>query len=172
MAAEFAEHGIRSLFVYTREAHPGERYGHHTSMEQKLEHARQMVRRHGLRRPVLVDDLEGSVHAAYGRLPNMTYIVAAGGKVLYRANWTDPRSIRLALEELLWQRRARASGQRLRPYYVEWEPQFPADRIRFVETLLEVVGPRAVEEYVAATAHRFGEAAAKPLREWWQQQQG
>ncbi len=40
LAAEYAPRGYRFVFVYTREAHPGEHYPHHTSVEQKLAHAR------------------------------------------------------------------------------------------------------------------------------------
>lgn len=39
VADRFAERGVGSIFVYTHEAHPGENYPHHTSMEQKSRHA-------------------------------------------------------------------------------------------------------------------------------------
>jgi hypothetical protein len=171
MAQEFAPDGVSFVFVYTREAHPGDKYPCHASFEQKLAHARDMVARWGIKRPMLVDDLEGTVHHAYGRLPNMTYIVNAGGAILYRASWTDPRTIRMALEELVYERGRRREGKRLSPYYVEWLPQRVNDRQPFMEGLLKDVGPRAVEEFIAAVAHTQGEAAAKPMREWWAKKQ-
>src|SRR5688572_31164991 len=36
LAERFAPRGIQFLFIYVREAHPGEHYPHHTSSEQKL----------------------------------------------------------------------------------------------------------------------------------------
>lgn len=169
MAEEFAAHGVRFVFVYTREAHPGEKYPAHTRIEQKLSHARDMVARWGMKRPMLVDDLEGTLHHAYGRLPNMTYIVQPSGKILYRASWTDPRTIRMALEQLIFERGERRARKRMTPYYLEWMPLREADQRSFMEGLLRV-GPRAVEEYIAATADFSGEAAARPLREWWERE--
>jgi hypothetical protein len=29
----------------------------------------------GIRRPLLVDDLDGAAHRAYGSLPNMTWVI-------------------------------------------------------------------------------------------------
>ena len=104
MAEEFSPQGVTFVFVYTREAHPSDRYLCHANMEQKLVDARDMVTRWQISRPMLVDDLEGTVHRAYGTLPNMSYIVNAGGTILYRASWTDPRSIRVALEQILYER--------------------------------------------------------------------
>lgn len=89
------------VFLYTRAAHPGEHYPAHESFEQKLVHARAFVQTFGIRRPVLVDDLEGTIHRAYGLLPNMTYIVGTAGRVLDRSDWTDPRSVGAALDYLL-----------------------------------------------------------------------
>ena len=171
MAQEFAEHGIGFAFIYTREAHPGEKFPHHTSMEQKLAHAQAMVDRWQIKRAMLVDDLAGSLHQAYGRLPNMSYIVNAGGSILYRASWTDARSIRGALEQILFEREQRRAGTRTTPYYVEWQPQRVNDRQTFMEGLLNDVGPKAVEDFIAAQAHNGGDAAAGPLRAWWAEKQ-
>ncbi len=66
-----------------------------------------MRRRWGIERSMLVDNLEGDVHRAYGTLPNMTYIMAAGGNIIYRAAWTDERTIRLALDQVPYERKAR-----------------------------------------------------------------
>ncbi len=171
MAKEFAEHGIRFAFVYVREAHPGEAYPCQTSAEQKLRHARDMVKRWNIERPMLVDDLDGTVHRAYGSLPNMTYIVSTAGTVIYRASWTDARSIRLALDQIIYERGLRRAGTRITPFYVEWMPQRPNDRATFLEGLINDIGPRAVEEYIAAVAHTSGESGAKIVRDWWAMKQ-
>ena len=119
-----------------------------------------------IERSMLVDDIEGTVHHAYGTLPNMTYILDTGGTILYRASWTDERTIRMALDQILFERTERRSGTRITPYYVEWQPQRTNDREAFVNGLLKI-GDRAVEEFIAAVAHTSGEAAVKPMREWW-----
>ena len=33
--ARYADRAVRSVFIYTHEAHPGENYRHHTSMDDK-----------------------------------------------------------------------------------------------------------------------------------------
>ena len=167
MAEEYAGRDVSFVFLYTREAHPGGKYPQHSTLEQKLSHARDMATRWSIERTMLVDDLEGTVHCAYGSLPNMTYIVGAGGRVQYRADWTDPRTIGTALEQLAYGQERRRTGARMTPYYVEWQPTRVNDREPFVEGLLRDVGPSAVEEYIAAVAHTQGEGAAWALRAWW-----
>lgn len=75
-----------------------------------------MVERWKIERPMLVDDLAGTLHRAYGSLPNMTYIVSTAGTVMYRASWTDARSIRLALDEIIYERALRRAGTRITPF--------------------------------------------------------
>jgi len=167
MAAKYADHGVSFVFVYTREAHPGERYPHLTSIEQKLQHARDMVERDSFDRPMLVDDLDGTLHHAYGRLPNMTYVIGGGGRVLYRASWTDADNLGPVVDRVVRQRVERREGVVHRPFYAEWEPGVVADRQTFIEVLLETVGPRAVTEFIDAVGHTQTERAARPLRQWW-----
>ncbi|MCI0439629.1 MAG: hypothetical protein L0177_10930 [Chloroflexi bacterium] len=171
MAEEFARHNVGFVFLYTREAHPGENYPHHTSMEQKLSHARDMAKKWSMKRPMLVDDMEGTLHRAYGCLPNMTYILNAAGVIIYRAAWTDPRTIRIALDQLVFEREQRRRGVRITNYYVEWLPQRVNDRIEFMEGLIRDAGPKAVEEFIAMVANSGGEAAARQLRDWWAEKQ-
>ena len=135
----------------------------------KMKHAGAMVERWGIRRQMLVDDLEGTVHHAFGTLPNMTYIIGPRGRVTYRANWTDARSIETVLEQLLHQRKARKSRTRMVPFYVEWIPERTADRTAFLEGLLAEAGSRAIEEFIAAVTHVEGDSAARGMREWWEQ---
>ncbi len=171
MAEEFKEHGISFVFVYTREAHPSDERPAHTSIEHKVGHARDMVRRWDIKRPMLVDGIEGTMHRAFGALPNMTYILSANGTVLYRASWTDERTIRIALEQILFERGLRRNRIRVSPYYVEWLPGRTNERLVFVEGLANDAGARAVEEFIDAVEHTAGEAAARPVREWWTERQ-
>jgi hypothetical protein len=54
------------LVLYTREAHPGEVTGEHRSVQDKHAAARRLVAEEPIKRAVLIDDLEGTVHRAYG----------------------------------------------------------------------------------------------------------
>ena len=93
LAQRYADRAVRSVFVYTREAHPGENYRHHTSMADKRARARAFKEHSKARRPILLDDLEGTCHRAYGLLPNMTWIMGRGGLVLYKGSWTGVEDI-------------------------------------------------------------------------------
>jgi hypothetical protein len=46
------------VFIYTREAHPGENVGHHDSFGRKLAWARLLAEEAGIGRAILVDDLD------------------------------------------------------------------------------------------------------------------
>jgi len=171
MALEFRDRDCQFVFVYTREAHPSDRYPGHDSLERKLDHARTMAEELGFERAMLVDDLEGTVHHAFGRLPNMTYIVNAGGTIVYRAAWTDPRTIGGALEQIVFERGERRARRRITPYYMEWQPQRLNDDVTFVRDLFELGGARPVEEFIAAMDYVEGPAGTKRMKEWWADEQ-
>ncbi len=150
LAQEYEPRGYRFAFVYTRGAHPGEHYPNHTSMEQKLAHARAFRERDSVRRTILVDDLSGTVHRAYGTLPNMTHVVSRAGVVTFKSDWTDAETIRFALEYQLRAAERRHEGMRLAPFRVELQGLRWNDPARFQEGLA-FAGPKAVAEYAAAT---------------------
>jgi hypothetical protein len=66
-----------------------------------------------------VDDLNGTVHRAYGEMPNMVYMVDKRGKIVYKAMWTDHAEIETVLENLLMAEEMAAQGVRVRPSYTE-----------------------------------------------------
>lgn len=146
MAKEYRSRGIRFVFVYVREAHPGENYPAHRTLEQKLAHARAFQEKFEIERPILVDDLIGTGHKLYGLLPNMTYLVGRGGKVLFRADWTDPPTIEHAVRYLLDSRTRRREGLKLAPFYAEFVGYRWHDPAKVEEGLLRS-GPKALEEY-------------------------
>ena len=117
LAREFAEQ-THFLFIYTREAHPGEVFPPHASYEQKVRHAA-AFRERGLARPILMDTLDGQVHRLYGGVSNMTWIVDHTGHVAYKASWTDAVDIRGALDETLKIRERRREGGNVSPFYRE-----------------------------------------------------
>jgi peroxiredoxin len=92
---------VQCLFVYVREAHPGESAPPHESLEDKIRAAERLRDEEDIDMPLLVDDLKGTVHRKYGGLPNPTYIIDKSGRIAFRALWTRPGVVAQALEELL-----------------------------------------------------------------------
>lgn len=150
LAAEYAPHGFTSLFIYTREAHPGEHLPHHTNFEQKLAHARRLRDEQGVRRRILVDALDGAAHRAYGALPNMTWILLRGGLIAYKAAWTAAEDVRAAMAGIARLAELRQQGGRLAPFWTERLGFRVVDQATF-NAGLERSGPKAVAEFAAFT---------------------
>lgn len=146
MAKTFAAKGFNFVFIYVREAHPGENFPAHRSMEQKLAQARAFQERCNIERPILVDDLVGTGHKLYGALPNMTYLIGRGGKVLFRADWTDPPTLETILDYTLASRARRREGLRLAPFYAEFVGYRWSDHQRHDEVLAQA-GQQAVDDF-------------------------
>jgi hypothetical protein len=82
----------------------------------------------GIRRPILIDDLAGTGHMAYGGLPNMTWVIGRGGQIVYMADWTSAA---------------------ISPYTTEQIEYRDQDR-EAVYRALERNGPRALAEFERA----------------------
>lgn len=149
VAERFASEGIGSVFLYTHEAHPGEKFPHLSSMEQKFVHATALAEQLGVTRPIYLDSLDGACHRAFGSMPNMTWILSRTGVPVYKSDWSDAHSVANALEYLLEVRQRRRTGERLAPFKVERLDYRDHDRHRFFEGL-ERSGPKAVEEFKQA----------------------
>ncbi len=145
MARRHADRAVRSVFLYAREAHPGENYRHHTTMDDKRHHARAFREHNSIAREIFLDDVAGTAHRAYGMLPNMTWIVGRGGVIYYKAAWTDVADVEAALVETLDGLERRAS-EPIAPFYAErlsW-------RVRDLDAFrrqLEISGPQAVRDF-------------------------
>jgi hypothetical protein len=144
---KYRARGFGFFIVYTREAHPGENFPHHVSLEQKASHAKQLKELDEVKIPVLVDDLEGSAHNAYGGLPNMIYLIDRGGVVVYKSDWTDAHELEGMCESLvrLDDMKARqvpiirtGVSQRL-----HWIPMDPRHR----ERIYRRSGEKAIQDY-------------------------
>ena len=107
------------------------------------------MERFGIERPVLIDDLTGTGHRLYGLLPNMTYLIGRGGRVLFRADWTDPPTIEQAVRYLLDARARRREGLSLKPFYAEFLGYRWSSQAAFMAGL-EVAGPQAAADFRAA----------------------
>lgn len=145
MAERYADRAVRSIFIYSREAHPGENYRHHTSMDDKRHHAKAMQETLGIKRTMLLDDLEGTCHRAYGILPNMTWIMARGGLILYKAAWTNVEDIESALSYSL-DKLEKRTEMGFMPFYSERLAWRWRDEDKF-RAGLERAGPQAVSDF-------------------------
>jgi hypothetical protein len=129
----------------------------HDSLERKLAGAALLRDQAGIRRDILVDDLAGTVHHAYGLMPNMTWVIDRGGLVAYKAAWTSAANVEAFLARLL-----AARGQRGGPvpsmYETEQIEFRRADRKRFTEDLRRN-GPSAVQEWEKALQLWAGRSA-------------
>lgn len=134
------------MFVYTREAHPGEHVGHHTSFEVKRANATLLRDEVGIRRPILLDDLAGTAHHAYGLLPNMTYVIGRGGRLIYRADWTSATNVESFLVRYEQQRRYRPAHGGRAPYVSEQLEYRDQDQEAFDQQLRRN-GPRSEDEF-------------------------
>ncbi len=162
MAQEFEKEGFRFIFVYTREAHPGENFPAHRDLEQKMSHALSLKERLKVERSILVDDLTGTGHKQYGELPNMTYVVGKSGRILFRSDWTDPPTIKAALEYIQSASRQRREGLRLAPFYAEIVGYRWSDLEKHHE-VLQQAGPQALEDW-EQSQKRSSQQAPRPGR--------
>jgi len=145
------------VFIYTREAHPGENVPRHDSFGRKLACAR-LLREAGIGRDILVDDLDGTVHRAYGLMPNMTWVIDQGGRVAYKANWTSAANVEAFLGRFLAGRAEHPPGTSPVMYETQQAEFRYTDRKRFMQHLLRN-GPRAVAEFEKAQQLWAGRAA-------------
>jgi peroxiredoxin len=103
----FAGDEVEFLLVYVREAHPGELIPAHESLEHKAASAEILREEEGVEMPIIVDDIRGTIHRRYAKLPNPTYVIDRAGRIAFRAKYTRPEVIGDALEELLERQRER-----------------------------------------------------------------
>ena len=132
-------------FVYTREAHPGELLAAHASFEEKLVAAARLRDEIGITRPILVDDHAGTVHRAYGTLPNMSWVLGRGGTILYKAMWTSAARI----DDYLHRFEAQPHDLLHAPFHTEQLEVRRRDAAAFTKSL-ERNGPRSVSEFARA----------------------
>jgi peroxiredoxin len=101
LSDEYSGEDVQFLFCYVREAHPGEKLAAHHAIEDKVRAADQFREEEEVEMPILVDDLKGTIHKKYGKLPNSTFIIDKSGRIAFRCLWTRPSVIEEALDELI-----------------------------------------------------------------------
>ena len=123
--------------------------GAHESIEAKLATARLLRDEVGIRRQILVDDLEGTAHHAYGLLPNMNWVVGRGGLIVYKSDWTSAANVASFLNRYESGRNRRPDAGTVGPYLTEQVEFRDIDREAFYRRLHRN-GPRAYEEFKRA----------------------
>ena len=123
--------------------------GAHGSFEAKLATARLLRDESGIRRPILIDDLEGTAHHAYGLLPNMNWVVGRGGSILYKSDWTSAANVDAFLYRYESGRNRRPATGGVGPYLTEQVEFRDLDREAFYRRLHRN-GPRAYDEFKRA----------------------
>lgn len=102
---------VAFLALYVREAHPGDRYVQPEDMATKVAQASAYALRDGVSWPVLVDDLDGTLHRRLDPNPHSGYVIDGDGVVAFRALWAnDEGPLRAALAAVADGRRG-AIGQ-------------------------------------------------------------
>lgn len=144
----YRDRDFQIFVVYTREAHPGENYPHHDSYEQKLAHARKLRELDKVDEiPILVDDIGGATHTAYGQLPNMVYLIDRDGTVVYKSDWTDAQEIDGMCASLLRLDEMKAKAMPIIRQGISqrlhWIPMEPAHR----ERIYRRSGEKAIQDY-------------------------
>lgn len=155
LAERYADQAVRSIFLYTREAHPGENYRHHTSMEDKRANARAFKEHSNIKREIFLDDLIGSAHRTYGTLPNMTWIMGRGGFIHYKSSWTGVADVEDALKGIIDFQENRTKNGWV-PFYSERSAWSKRDPKKFHEGLVRA-GPQAVADFAGVAAARKDE---------------
>ena len=116
---QYRAKGFEFLTVYVREPHPGENYHEHHNYEEKVKYACECREQDGIKTMLVIDDLEGTMHRAYGEMPNMVYIIGKDGRIFYKAMWTNHEEIESVLQGLALFDEATQSGVRRMPFYSE-----------------------------------------------------
>lgn len=92
---------VQFVDIFLHQAHPGERRGAYRSYEEKQAGAREFKRDEGISWPVLVDDLAGTVHNAYGGMADPVYLIDSAGRVAFYGMWSSMPKLKQAIDELL-----------------------------------------------------------------------
>lgn len=98
---------IEFLFVYVREAHPGEQVPAHHSAAEKVRAATLLRDEEQVAMPILVDHVGGSIHRRYSKLPSPAFLIDRSGHVSFRSMWSNPGQLSSAIDELLELQRER-----------------------------------------------------------------
>jgi hypothetical protein len=92
---------VHFVDVLVRQVHPGPAAPPYRSAEQKAADAAAYRRVERLPWPLLVDDVDGTAHRAYGGLTNPAYVIGTDGRVSFYAPATGAPRLHHALDRLV-----------------------------------------------------------------------
>ena len=112
---KYRDRDVVFFVVYSKEPHAGEtrhfrKYEQHKTYGHKKRYAQELVAEFGMRTPVLIDELDESVVRAFGRMPNMTFIVDKEGRIAYKSDWMEASRVEEMLDALLAEQEAGAAA--------------------------------------------------------------
>jgi hypothetical protein len=132
---------VRFVVVYVREPHPGAAIPQPRVLEEKMRNARALQTHHGFTCEVAVDDIDGTVHRAFGTQPSSAYIIDPSGTIVFRAHWSS--SVK-PLEEAL---RAVVAGRRPAPASVTQTAHALARMAVYADVSLATAGRGALRDF-------------------------
>lgn len=140
---EFGD-AVQFLMLDVREAHPGENIEQPDTLEAKCRNATELKNRYELEFPMVVDDLDGTVHRALGTQPNAVFVADATGTIVFRSLWaSDEKALQRALEAV-------AAGE-TPPNEQSAAMIGPFARgLGYFDAVLKAAGPRAAREVALA----------------------
>jgi peroxiredoxin len=158
---------IEFLFVYVREAHPGERVPAHRSAAAKVQAAALLRDEEQLRMPIVVDEVNGPIHRKYSKLPSPAFLIDRSGRVAFRSMWTNPQELSSAIEELLEQQRERRTDHVVVRGGQDLSMPLPYSRL-YSYRALERGGDESINDFRAALGRHwyepmFSEQQSEPL---------
>jgi peroxiredoxin len=145
---DFRRDDVIFCLLYTRESHPAENYGAHTSFEQKLAYARDLQRLENVQMPIIVDHLDGRIHRTYGVWPNALFVIHKDGRLIFRSNMANHDELRQFLEDIIRAEKAVARGRVVHLQYSERVVAHEADQATHHRVYTRA-GQKAFEDYWA-----------------------
>lgn len=142
MASEWSERDVQFFTVYVREPHAGGQYPQPKTLQERTRYAKDCVASDRQQIPVIIDAIDNGIHATYGGLPNMVYVIDTRGKIGYRASWAKHDQVRDAVDLLLRFHEAKQASKPVMGGMPAWSeqalPPDPDDGVGGVIRAIEV----------------------------------
>jgi peroxiredoxin len=155
---------LEFLFVYVREAHPGERVPAHHTAADKVRSAALLRDEEQVAMPLLVDDVSGPIHRKYSKLPSPAFLIDRSGRVAFRSMWANPEELASAIEELMELQQERRVDHIVVRGGQDLSMPLPYERL-YSYRALERGGEDSVNDFRAAIGRFWPEPVTAPLSE-------
>jgi hypothetical protein len=94
---------VSFIDIVIRQAHPGPDAPPYETFAEKMRDAQRYKEEERIPWIVLVDDLDGKVHQAYGGLGDPSYLIDTAGRVAFYNMWTHAPTLHKAIATLIGQ---------------------------------------------------------------------